>query len=55
MNSDKNNEKRFSNDTPEMLLDFDDTKSIIKYIKKVKFFWRGINFNYPYTFVKIIP
>lgn len=28
---------------------------INKYIKKVKFFWRGTNFNYPYTFVKLIP
>lgn len=39
----------------DMILDFEDKKSIIKYIKKVKFFWRGINFNYPYTFIKLIP
>lgn len=36
------------------MIDFEDVKSINKYVKKVKFFWRGINFNYPYTFVKLV-
>ena len=51
-NTDKE-EGPFLNENGE--IDFDDKKSISKYIKKVKFFWRGINFNYPYTFVKLIP
>jgi len=27
----------------------------MKHMKKIKYFWRGTNFNYPYTFVKLIP
>ena len=50
----KNEEKvDFLNENGQ--IDFHDKKAISKYIKKVKFFWRGINFNYPYTFVKLIP
>jgi hypothetical protein len=30
-------------------------KSFQKQISKIKFFWRGTNFNYPYTFLKFIP
>ena len=36
-------------------LELEDSKAIFKFVKKVKYFWRGINFNYPYTFVKMIP
>ena len=27
----------------------------MKHMKKIKYFWRGTNFNYPYTFVKLKP
>ena len=27
----------------------------MKHMKKIKYFWRGTNFNYPYTYVKLIP
>lgn len=30
-------------------------KSFQKQVSKIKFFWRGTNFNYPYTFLKFFP
>lgn len=43
------------NKMEDSINEFFDEKAFQKHIKKIKFFWRGTNFNYPYTYVKLIP